>query len=99
MPVQETAFWVRLQDDALAPLMGADTDVLCDPNATPKPGRFVLVTGPSGPVLCRKYVETMPGQWAAEALQEGYRPLDAAAHQLRVVAVVIEARPRLVWKD
>ena len=99
MPVQETKFWARLQDDALAPTMGADTEVLCDPAAQPKPGRFIIVADPAGRLLCRKYVELLPGQWQAEALNPDYKTLDAAAHQLRVVAVVIEARPRLLWKD
>lgn len=88
-------FAVRIQDDAMAPLLRIGHTARFDSRLQARPGDLVLVRDSHDQLFVRSYVQRRPGMWLAVAANSAYHALESADDQLVVLAVFTGMEGRL----
>jgi SOS-response transcriptional repressor LexA len=82
-------FDVKMPDESMMPRVRPGDLLTFSTDKVPRPGDGVLVRDAAGGLYFRQYRERRAGQWTAHPLNDAFQPLDSAADQLTILAVLV----------
>ena len=82
-------FCISAPDDSMAPRVRRGDVLRFSSTDKPRPGDGVLLQDREGVMYFRVYRERRAGDWAAQALNEAFQPLEAERDGLTVLAVLV----------